>query len=244
MKSWPTKDPDEVLDYKVLWGLELGEDTIASSSFSLVVPAGLVVDSDTFTTTDATIWLSGGDEGEIATVLNTVTTAGGRVMEKGVQIAISSTIPAPAPSGHVRPAPAQIKALYPAFSSVPDATVQAYIDMCPVDDSWFESDYTRAIGLWVAHTMTLNGLGSNEAATQAASGIKSFSSGDLSVSFSESKSSDDGGWGGSMYGKQFYQLLRMNKGGPRSAAACFRVQSGYAKDVPGVRMRGPLDGIA
>lgn len=145
---------------------------------------------------------------------------------------------------YVKPTPAQIKALYPAFASVPDATVQAYIDMCPVDDSWFESDYTRAIGLWVTHTMTLNGLGSNEAATQAASGVKSISSGNLSVSFAENKSSDDGGWGGSVYGKQFYQLLRMNKGGPRSAAGCFRVQSGYAKDVPGVWMRGPLDGIA
>lgn len=145
---------------------------------------------------------------------------------------------------YVKPTPADIKALYPAFASVPDATLQIYIDRAPIDDSWFESDYTQAIELWVAHTMTLNGLGTNEAATQAASGVKSISSGGLSVSFAESKSSDDGGWGGSIYGKQFYALLRRNKGGPRSAAACFRVQSGYAKDVPGVWMRGPLDGIA
>lgn len=145
---------------------------------------------------------------------------------------------------YVKPTPAEIKALYPAFASVPDATVQIYIDRAPIDESWFESDYTQAIELWVAHTMTLNGLSANQEQSLAASGVKSFSSGALSASFSEAKSSDDGGWGGSIYGKQFYALLRRNKGGPRSAAACFRVQSGYAKDVPGIWMRGPLDGIA
>lgn len=132
---------------------------------------------------------------------------------------------------YIKPTPAEIKARYPDFAAVPDVTIQAYIEDCPVDDSWFESDYKRAIMLWACHEMSINGIGGDDVAGYAASGVKSLSSGGLSVSFD---GGDNNGsiWDASKYGKQFYLLLRQNKAGPRSAASSFRVQSGYAKDVP------------
>lgn len=134
---------------------------------------------------------------------------------------------------YVRPAPAELKAKYPAFAAVADATIQAYLDDAPVDDSWLESDYAKAIMLWAAHTMTVNGIGVTEIEGYAASGLSRLKSGTLDVSFKESASSADGQWSGSKYGPQFYVLLRVNKGGPRviqaAGAGC---QSGWAKDVP------------
>lgn len=135
---------------------------------------------------------------------------------------------------YVKPDPAYIKARYPDFANVPNATIQAYIDDCPVDNSWLESDYMRAIALWVCHTMSINGIGGDDVAEFAASGIKSFRSGALDVSFAENdtSSSDIGGWDASKYGKQFFMLLRQNKGGPRVAAGGGCGLSGWAKDWP------------
>lgn len=53
-----TKDPQAVLDYNVDWSTWLGTDTIASSVWT--VEAGLTKDSDSKTTTIATVMLSGG----------------------------------------------------------------------------------------------------------------------------------------------------------------------------------------
>jgi hypothetical protein len=36
--AWDDKDPDEILDYQVLWATRLGSDTISSSTWT--VPAG------------------------------------------------------------------------------------------------------------------------------------------------------------------------------------------------------------
>lgn len=232
MKSWPTKDPDEILDYKVLWAADLGEDTIVQSEFSLVVPAGLVIDSDSHSATDATVWLSGGNDGEIGTILNRITTAGGRVMEQAVLIGVASSVPSPAPSGYVRPTPADLIAKYPAFAAVPPATIQAYLNDAPVDDTWLERDFATAIMLWAAHTMMANGIGADELGIAGAAGLSRLKSGTLDVSFKESSSQGSGEYGGTAYGRQFYALLRANKGGPRVIGGAGYCQSGWAKDVP------------
>jgi len=73
------KDPDSVLDYSTDWSDWLsasGDDTINSSIW--IVPDGITKDSDTFTDTDATIWLSGGTDGEKYNILNRITTIGNR----------------------------------------------------------------------------------------------------------------------------------------------------------------------
>lgn len=86
--EWPSKDPNEVLDYVINWTARLGSDTITSSSFTVDSESGLVKDSNTNTTTSTTIWLSGGTAGKIGTITNTVITLGGRTMEEAVQLPI------------------------------------------------------------------------------------------------------------------------------------------------------------
>lgn len=80
------KDPASVLDYKVEWSTWLADDTIDTSSWT--VPTGITKDSDTHTTTAATIWLSGGTVGETYKLTNRITTAGGRTDERSFTISI------------------------------------------------------------------------------------------------------------------------------------------------------------
>lgn len=78
MTTWPAKAPDEVLDYKVDWSSRLVDDTITASEWSVIL-GDVVINSDSFTTTSATVWLSAGTVG-VARVKNKITTAGGRVI--------------------------------------------------------------------------------------------------------------------------------------------------------------------
>ncbi len=79
-----TKDPDETLDYIINWAVHLDDDTIASSSWA--AETGITVDSDTNTTTTATVWLSGGTIKEFYLVTNTIVTDGGRTLEQSIRI--------------------------------------------------------------------------------------------------------------------------------------------------------------
>ena len=67
------KDPASVQDYTITWTATLNGDTISSSSWT--VDPGLTVDSDTNTTTTATVWVSGGTAGNYYRLTNTVVTA-------------------------------------------------------------------------------------------------------------------------------------------------------------------------
>lgn len=91
---WSAKDPNEVLDYQVDWQdattptLETGE-TISTSVFT-VVSGTVTIDSQSNTTTVATVWLSGGTDGEDCQLLNRVTTSAGRTYDQTVSIRIRS----------------------------------------------------------------------------------------------------------------------------------------------------------
>ena len=76
MSCFRLKSQSEVLDYVEDWATWLGADTISSSAWS--VTGGLVVDTETNTTTTATVWLSGGTFGATGEATNTIVTAGGR----------------------------------------------------------------------------------------------------------------------------------------------------------------------
>ena len=79
-----SKDPDETLDYIINWATHLGSDTISSSSW--VAETGITIDSDTNTTTTATVWLSGGTLGQFYLVTNTIVTDGGRTLEQSIRV--------------------------------------------------------------------------------------------------------------------------------------------------------------
>lgn len=87
--TWPNKDPDEVLDYQLDWSSRLPTgDTIATSTW--IVPIGITKDSDSFTDSTTTIWLSSGTEPTSYSLVNRVVTAGGRTMDQTVKIKIKS----------------------------------------------------------------------------------------------------------------------------------------------------------
>ena len=78
------KDPHATLDYGVDWATWLGADTIASVTW--VVPAGLTLVSQSNTTTVAYVWLSGGTAGTTYQVVCRVTTAGGRIDDRTLEL--------------------------------------------------------------------------------------------------------------------------------------------------------------
>ena len=74
------KDPSSALDFKIDWAVPLGADTISTSAWT--VTAGCVVDSDSITSTTATVIISGGVRGATCEAVNTIVTAAGRTHQR------------------------------------------------------------------------------------------------------------------------------------------------------------------
>lgn len=87
--NWPSKDPDELLDYSLNWVNALGTDTIVTSDWS-INSADLIENHKTNTATATVIWLEGGTLNQQYTVTNTIETAGGRIFQQSVNIRIAS----------------------------------------------------------------------------------------------------------------------------------------------------------
>ena len=116
MKSWPFKDPDELLDYDVDWTTRLysadefaaaraqdnaGQpvtivpaDRIASSTFSLPAGTPLAIGTGdkapSFSDTATKVWLQGGTEGATYVITNEITTAAGRIMDQSMKLKVKS----------------------------------------------------------------------------------------------------------------------------------------------------------
>ncbi len=68
------KDPDEKIKYTIDWTDWLdGQTTIASSAW--VVPGGITQEAVSNSTTQVSIWLSGGSAGTSYDIVNRITTA-------------------------------------------------------------------------------------------------------------------------------------------------------------------------
>jgi len=83
------KDPAATLDYTLDWSRWLDTDTIASSQFT-ATPNTITIANQTNTTTDCTVWLSGGQMGTEYTITNTITTAAGRIDERSFTVRIQN----------------------------------------------------------------------------------------------------------------------------------------------------------
>lgn len=83
------KAPDDILDYVENWATWLGTDTIETSTWT--VPTGITKDSDTFTSTTCTIWLSSGTAGRKYSIKNKITTAGGRTKARWIEVMVRQT---------------------------------------------------------------------------------------------------------------------------------------------------------
>lgn len=92
MKTWPNKDPDEVLDYGFDWSPRgLGSDTISNSS-AVVEVGSVVVDEHTIDSDgkNTTTWLSGGTEGEKCSIVLRAMTVKGRLLDETLTIRIKT----------------------------------------------------------------------------------------------------------------------------------------------------------
>jgi len=93
MLTWPNKDPDEVLDYVVDWTTRLDvAETISTSVFT--IPTGNVtIQSQSFSTKKATLWLAGGTDGTACVISNIITTSAGRTYDEAVRLRVRSKEP-------------------------------------------------------------------------------------------------------------------------------------------------------
>lgn len=104
-KSWPFKDPNEVLDYVVNWTPRIEPGDSIQSVTHTVVSGDVVIDDEDFdnagtTPTDdpdfpiavntTVVWLSSGTIGTPQEILSRVVTVGGRTMDQTVKLKIKS----------------------------------------------------------------------------------------------------------------------------------------------------------
>lgn len=82
------KDPDATLDYSIDWSLWLGTDTISASTWVADSGITIVSASESFDTTSTRLFVSGGAPGEKYTLTNQITTAGGKVDERSIEIRV------------------------------------------------------------------------------------------------------------------------------------------------------------
>lgn len=87
--QWPAKTPDEVADFDVRWNEALCGDTIVSSTWA-DAPAGIVIQSNSYTAQVTKLWLSGGTVGQNYQFTNTIVTAGGRTLQQDVAIYVEA----------------------------------------------------------------------------------------------------------------------------------------------------------
>lgn len=121
---------------------------------------------------------------------------------------------------YVQPTPATLKAKYPEFESVPDATVQAWLDdaYVDVDASWGDNQ-ARGQLLLAAHWLVLAGqpgVSSGGGGSIGVSGpIKRDKVGDAETEFFGWGAANPGAgdFGLSIYGRQYYELMRTLFGG-------------------------------
>lgn len=122
------------------------------------------------------------------------------------------------------PTAADLKARFPAFVDVADATVTAILDeaLTYVSDAWVtQADYTQGALLYAAHLLTLDGLGAGAETDFARAGLLGFSaitSGKVSVQ--RDTGSDTGGMSSNtlaqtQYGRRFKELQARNIAGAR-----------------------------
>lgn len=114
-----------------------------------------------------------------------------------------------------------LQAAFPRFAAVADETVEFWLTRArrQVDESWTEDDYQMGQMLLACHLMTLNGLGTGaeaEAAAQGTGDYKTIKSASITLErFDRDSNAAAGTLQSTSYGRQWLELARANRGGPR-----------------------------
>lgn len=114
---------------------------------------------------------------------------------------------------YIVPTAADLKARYPAFAAVPDATVNVWIEDAQriVTTAWIEADFRPGIMSLAAHSMAEQGIAIGG---QSLAGVTAFKSSQFSVTMSDQAASATG-YAATIYGREFRTLLARNIGGMR-----------------------------
>ena len=119
---------------------------------------------------------------------------------------------------YIIPAAADLAARFPGFAAVAPAVVANAIGEAQsrVDTTWLPEDFTIAIMLLAAHTMTLDGLGTGAEAASAAAGTLGYTSlraGSLSLDRRHpgEKTQDTSLLSETTFGRRFLALLKVNQ---------------------------------
>ena len=91
MDSWPSKDPDEVLDYSFDWSERLVSGETLSTSTMLLASGTVTLGANTIVGAVTKIWLSGGVAGGVSVITNRVVTNASRTYEKSAKLRIRSS---------------------------------------------------------------------------------------------------------------------------------------------------------
>lgn len=115
--------------------------------------------------------------------------------------------------------PATLRLRYPAFSTVNDGTINYWLtDAARIVTAAWGSDQEPGTLALAAHSMALTPgvLAGGSGATNFPAGVTSFKSGTVSLTFSDAAAAQasTGGYGSTVYGREFEVMLRRNAGGP------------------------------
>lgn len=89
--NWPSKDPDEIIDYEISWTDRMS-DTDEVTSFSFASTGGVTIDQSSVSADkrSTVAWISGGTEGEICIITGTANTLEGRKLQQSVRLKVKS----------------------------------------------------------------------------------------------------------------------------------------------------------
>ena len=90
MITWPSKDPDELLDYGLDWTSQLDGATIMLSEWDIIEGAGIALSGASITGGVTGIRVGGGTLGEAARIENTVTLSSGEVLQETAYLPIKA----------------------------------------------------------------------------------------------------------------------------------------------------------
>jgi hypothetical protein len=142
------------------------------------------------------------------------------------------------------PTPADLIARYPAFAQVDPATISYWLtdSLRYVDTSWMEQDYAPALIAHAAYEMAkrgIPGIATSAAASAIGQGLSRWRSGSADLQFSDEavKVALAGGYGVSIYGMEYCELLARNKIGigvtaPGRVPFCNAGFNGFAGPLP------------
>lgn len=106
------------------------------------------------------------------------------------------------------PTPTTFKARFPAFSALSDDLINSALAEADrkVDQSWPAGDYTLGKMLYMAHTLTLDGLGTSNEAQLA--GFRRLKVGPLEIEREPASGKSTSTLMATSYGRRYFDLLR------------------------------------